>query len=254
MKYIFVYVLRQLQYLSGLAIRLTKLTGKSPYLIHPKHLIKKSLWYIKYLQPNDVVLDMGFGSLQHSIDIYKKVRSIYAFDNLEQNIDLAYNRINVLNIKKIKIDLADAEKKLPYKNNQFSVVLCLDVLEHIKNEKIAMGEIRRVLKKNGKLFLSLPNSESSWKQLQRSVGLNYYSDPDHKREYTRSQVEKLMQKYSFRQVFVNPITYDTPLAGVIDLVGGFSLEFYKKLLQWKRTKIKYNPQETVGFEIYAIKE
>lgn len=48
-------------------------------------------------------------------------------------------------------------KKLPFKDNNFDEVVCVDVLEHIKNDKEILKEIYRVLKKKGYLTLTLPS-------------------------------------------------------------------------------------------------
>ena len=249
-----ILTLQKLQYLSALSIRLTKITGKSKYPIHPKHLIKKTPWYLKYLSAKDIVLDMGCGLGQHSINISPKVKKVVAFDISSKIIEIASRRASDEKIKNIRFEAVNAEKSFPYIDNFFSSVLCLDVLEHLKNQNLAMREIRRVLKPKGKLFLSLPNRETSWKKLQASVGLFYYSDYDHKREYTKGEIERLCRKYNFEVKFVRPVVLDMPLAPVFDLIGGFSLTVYKKLLEWKKRKVLKNPQESVGFQIYAINQ
>lgn len=49
--------------------------------------------------------------------------------------------------------------KLPYKDESFDVVLCLDVLQYLpfKSQEDALKEIKRVLKKEGMVIFSLPN-------------------------------------------------------------------------------------------------
>lgn len=252
MKKQIIILLQKLQNLSGLSIRLTKLTGKSKHPIHPKHLIKKSPWYLAYLNKQDVLLDMGCDTGQHAIDSAKKVKRVIAFDLSKKTLLIAEKRAKDKKIKNIKFEIQNAEKKLTYKNNSFSAILCLDVLEHIKNESLAMEEIKRILKPKGKLFLSLPNKNTSWKKLQKSVGLFYYSDPDHKREYSKQQIKNLCKKYGFEVKFIEPVVLDTPLSGIFDLIGAFSLETYKIFGKWKKKKALENPEESVGFQIYAV--
>lgn len=47
--------------------------------------------------------------------------------------------------------------KLPFGRNSFDVVICLSVLEHIKEDQKVLREISRVLKKNGELILTVPD-------------------------------------------------------------------------------------------------
>lgn len=47
--------------------------------------------------------------------------------------------------------------KLPFKNNEFDVVLSFDLLEHIPNAEDHLKEIRRILKPNGIYLFQTPN-------------------------------------------------------------------------------------------------
>lgn len=254
LKKLFVKLLQKMQFLSAVAMRLTKITGKSKYPLHPKHLIRKTIWYQRYINKNDVILDMGCDTGQHSISAAIKVKKIVAVDSNREALKIALKRAKENNLKNIKFEVQDAERKLKFEDNCFTTILCLDVLEHLKNEKLAMKEIKRILKPKGKLFLSLPNSETSWKKLQKSFGLFYFSDSDHKREYSLEQIISLCKRYTFEIKFIKPVTLDTPLAPLIDLTGGFSLSTYKKLSDWKKIKIKEKPEESVGYQVYAINQ
>ena len=49
--------------------------------------------------------------------------------------------------------------KIPFKEEEFDIVLCLSVLEHLsfEDQNIALKELNRVLKKSGILVLAIPN-------------------------------------------------------------------------------------------------
>jgi SAM-dependent methyltransferase len=49
--------------------------------------------------------------------------------------------------------VADAQA-LPFEDGSFDVIVCKEVLEHVKRPEIAIGEFRRVLRSGGKLVLS----------------------------------------------------------------------------------------------------
>ncbi|MFH1229159.1 MAG: class I SAM-dependent methyltransferase [Candidatus Aenigmatarchaeota archaeon] len=47
-------------------------------------------------------------------------------------------------------------QRIPFKNSSFDGVFCLCVLEHLKKPELAVKEMHRVLKKNGKLVIIVP--------------------------------------------------------------------------------------------------
>lgn len=55
------------------------------------------------------------------------------------------------------------------------------------------------------------------------MGLPSFSDPDHKIEYNREELEEELAAAGFRVESCSTIVYDTPWYGVIDLLGGLSL-------------------------------
>ena len=51
----------------------------------------------------------------------------------------------------------DLRKSLPYADASFDVVLLVEVIEHLENHRIAIGELVRILKPGGVLILTTPN-------------------------------------------------------------------------------------------------
>jgi SAM-dependent methyltransferase len=68
---------------------------------------------------------------------------------------------------------------LPFESNCFDAVLCLDVLEHIENDLLALSEMLRVLKPGGKFLFSVPEDPKMWSQHDIVVS--------HVRRYTRAE-------------------------------------------------------------------
>jgi SAM-dependent methyltransferase len=61
--------------------------------------------------------------------------------------------------------LCDAYK-LPIKDAAGDLAICAEVIEHVEDPDVLMGEISRVLKPKAKLFISTPNSEGLFSKLQ----------------------------------------------------------------------------------------
>ena len=101
--------------------------------------------------------------------------------------------------------------------------------------------------------MGVPNEITSWKKTQMRFRIPHYTDPDHKVEFTRESISWLLEKHKFKLIKLDSTAYDTPWAGLIDLIGGFSLGLYKKLLERKWELVKLYPEETISFFIVANK-
>jgi 2-polyprenyl-3-methyl-5-hydroxy-6-metoxy-1,4-benzoquinol methylase len=59
----------------------------------------------------------------------------------------------------VKVDICASGEALPFHSEVFDTVLCTQVLEHVKEPSVVVGEISRVLKREGYLILTAPQSE-----------------------------------------------------------------------------------------------
>ncbi|MDY6795999.1 MAG: class I SAM-dependent methyltransferase [Actinomycetota bacterium] len=79
--------------------------------------------------------------------------------------------------------------ELPYRDEAFDLVTCLDVIEHLRFDLPAFVELGRVLKRGGYLLATLP------------AGPHLYSDFDcmagHLRRYRFSEIRDLMRRSGF---------------------------------------------------------
>jgi len=251
MKY-FVYLLKKSEALSSVAIRLVYYTGKAKSPIHPKHLLKKkSVWFGKYLNKEDSVLDIGCGVGVDALNVATKVKEITALDVDKKSLKIAQKSLTYKGLKNIEFKFHDANTKLPFADQSFHKVICSDVLEHLNNRNFALKEIKRVLKKNGLLLLVTDNPNTNWKKQLKRYGYFYYADYDHKYEYPRNEIVNILVKKGYKVKSILPVTYDTPYKGFIDLVGGISLNTYKKLGKWKKKMLKKHPENATGYKIVA---
>lgn len=113
----------------------------------------------RLMNPEKRFLDLGMGNG----DLMKiaqgtKFQEVYGVDISKKN--LKYTQKNLsgkLPNKKWFIKWADIDDKIPYPNNYFDTITALAVLEHIFDPYHVIKEIRRVLKQDGFLIISVPN-------------------------------------------------------------------------------------------------
>ena len=48
---------------------------------------------------------------------------------------------------------------LPFADSSFDTIIASEILEHLNDDELALREIKRVLKKDGKLFITVPNKD-----------------------------------------------------------------------------------------------
>lgn len=103
------------------------------------------------------ILDLGCGSGRNFIKIKKG--KIYGVDFSEKMIELAKKDAKK---KKIDVELAVMDKKIPYKDEFFDYAICVAVLHCLnkKEQKIMIDELYRVLKKGGKALISVWGKKS----------------------------------------------------------------------------------------------
>ena len=236
-----------------LAIRLTKWTGKSREYVHPKHLLEDSedrYWYLAHVGATDRLLDVGCGNAMHTIKAARRCAIAFGIDRSAESLAVGGRAARADGISNVRLVRGDVEETLPFRSGSFDTILCGDLLEHVWKRDHVLGEIRRLLTPRGRLLLAVPNRGTSWKRRLQRAGLFFYSDPDHKIEYTLPELEEELGRNGFRILRLHPTVYDTPLIGLIDLTGGVSLRLYARLSRMRRRLAEKHPEENAGF--YAV--
>ena len=102
------------------------------------------------IKDGSITIDIGSydGFIPYNLKNIFPNLNITTVDIDKSGLQLARNqRLNVLQASALE---------LPIRDNRVDVVLCLDIIEHVKEDSRLIKEISRVLKKGGKVILSTP--------------------------------------------------------------------------------------------------
>jgi SAM-dependent methyltransferase len=95
--------------------------------------------------------------------------------------DVSWEAIDFLKKRDLpRIVCADANRPLPFKDQSFSVVTCLDVLEHLDDDLDLLKEMLRVCHEGARILITVPAFYLFWSP--HDVALH------HRRRYTRKEI------------------------------------------------------------------
>jgi SAM-dependent methyltransferase len=129
------------------------------------------------LPPRARVLDVGCGTGANGPVLAAQGRFTVGIDASALPLTLAGATTHAARLR------ADAQA-LPFRDGAFDLVTALDVLEHLDDDAVAAGELRRVLRPGGALVVFVPALRVLW-GYQDQVA-------HHRRRYGREQLQALL--------------------------------------------------------------
>ncbi len=85
--------------------------------------------------------------------------------------------------------LAGDINNLPFKTKSVGLIIAMDILEHLDDDRSGINESYRILKRNGLLILTVPAFKFLWGIQDRVTG--------HKRRYTKKQIVNRLKEMEF---------------------------------------------------------
>ncbi len=180
----------------------------SNWIPMPRFLLRKSALnsILKTLDLNGKeCLEIGFGAGEILKFIASKGAKITGFEFSDDAAVLAKNRIKFFNNQK-NIHITTNSDEIKHSN--YDVVLALEVLEHIKEDKFVFSQWLEYLKPGGSFILSVPAHMSNWG----------YSDvwAGHYRRYEKSDLIQMCEEQGLKvqQIW----NYGYPLTIILDKI------------------------------------
>lgn len=181
---------------------------------------------------NNRVLDLGCASGYFAKELLKKNCRVWGIDADEQVVKEA--KKYCIDAKVIDFDDIDT---LPFKKSFFDYILLLDILEHLRNPDKLLKLLRKYLKRDGKIIISVPNVAFISIRLAllrgkfdyRKIGI---MDETHLHFYTKKSLIDLIRKSGWKIV-----DFDTASGfSQITLIGKY-LKHIPKYWQYRITKL-----------------
>ena len=112
-----------------------------------------------------------------------------------------------LDVKSLKVPnfvRADAHM-LPFRNQAFSKVYMIEVLEHLASPLNALREVRRVLKRNGILVLTTPNAYYAPRIIRLALRGTYSTSRSHIYVWGRVELQNLLRRAGFKHIVLREV-------------------------------------------------
>jgi len=154
-------------------------------------------WYnfLKKFSNARSILEVGCGS----------GRGLKVFNNFTVGLDKSTESIRLAKIGScVKYLILGDAMHIPLKEKSIEVVISSGLIEHFKkmrgDQKI-LNEMVRVLKKNGKIIVSVPNSSCFWYVLIKFIMTMFKKWPyPNEDSYTRSELKSIFKKLELRKI------------------------------------------------------
>ncbi len=160
---------------SGFLDALYKYENKHFWFLHRKKIINKI--FARYAKKHEKIIEIGAGT--------GNITRMF-LSNGYKNVCLGEMHVNGLEYAKTyglselyQFDLL----KTPF-TGHFDIVCLFDVIEHIDNDELAIKQASHMLKKGGKIFITVPLHQWLWNNIDFNSG--------HKRRYSEQGIKNLL--------------------------------------------------------------
>lgn len=201
------------------------------------------LWALKKFAPNSknfLEIGCGTGFVLTGIQQYFTTTTLSGSEIFTQGLSFAKQRLPAVNLMQM-----DA-RQIPF-INEFDVIGAFDVLEHIHEDELVLGQINKALTPNGIVIISVPQHQWLW-----SASDDYAC---HVRRYTASEIHLKLKKAGFTTICSTSfVTSLLPAMMFSRLVKKQSLDDFNPEAELKVHPILNKVFEyLLGIELLAIK-
>lgn len=201
------------------------------------------------------ILDFGCGIGHLTGHITKQGLECYCCDSSSQSINKLKKRLkNNTSLKGSFVISSD--HRLPFENNNFDMIFCVEVFEHLKEGSlsIVIEGLRRILKKEtGYLLVTTPYNENLTDNTSYCPDCGaLFHRYQHLRSFTQESLSNLMTQAGFKTLYCNNTDFNQFQRPFIGNILDWPLRrwgsFAGRLLATCKDKIPWQKKPVAGFK------
>ena len=170
------------------------------YVLSPQYDIYNIIKKVVRNKVADIGFGTGFGT--HLLNVNAK--EVYGYEIDENAIQFAKD---VFPFRDLHFEYGDIVKGI--NGQEFNYIVMIDVIEHIKNEKTALDNVKKIMAEDGSFILSTPNRLS-----------RYRKGENHVKEYAPKELEGILKRHfvsvSLRNYRLEPLAsqFENPIIAI----------------------------------------
>ena len=169
-----------------------------------RELEKKIAPYANIDKGNCKILEIGSGPIG-IISFLKWGKERYAVEPLE---DFFSSNAELIALRDPKVKyIKGCGEKLPFEDEEFSLVIIDNVLDHTHEPKKVLKEMHRVLKKDGLMFFTV-NIRTNWGTFLHSILAKLNVDKGHPHSYSYKSIQNILKKHGFKILYEDHEDYN----------------------------------------------
>ena len=153
---------------------------------------RRSALLLAETRPGERVLDLGCGSGRFLAALRDEGAQ-------PVGVEIAEAAAQRARATGVEVRLVEPDGSLPFAHGEFDLVWCSEVLEHIPDVAAALNEVRRVLKRGGRLLLTVPYHGRLQAAAVALTRFDTHFDPlgQHVRFFTRTSLAGTLEATGF---------------------------------------------------------
>lgn len=168
-----------------------------------------------FLKPDDKVMDLGCGSGIFSMYLAKTGCQVTGVDGSVAMIELCQEKNQYSNATFL-VETLPFHDVSRYGNHD--ALIASSLLEYIDNIDLMLNQMNCLLKKNGYLFVSMPNQQGFYRRFEKLLfpiigHPRYFAYVKHR--YTKDAFDELMKKHGFKSVATQYYGVDDPISIIL---------------------------------------